>query len=136
MDDQLFIDFVDLEWCVRARTKGYSVLGAPALRLTHKLGDAPVRIFRRAYPGHSALRHYYIFRNAIALIKRGYMPWSWKSTELIKLPIRLMIYGLFMAPRLDHLRMSLLGIGHGLTGKLGKLRVAPKSHKKRHGKIS
>ncbi|WP_028218334.1 glycosyltransferase family 2 protein [Paraburkholderia oxyphila] len=121
MDDALFIDFVDLEWCVRARGRGFSVLGAPALRLAHSLGGEPVRVFGRAYPGHGALRHYYQFRNAIALMKRGYMPWSWKSTELVKLPGRLVIYGLFMSPRSEHLKMALLGIWHGLKGRLGAL---------------
>lgn len=121
MDDALFIDFVDLEWCVRARKHGYAVLGAPALRLAHSLGGEPVRVFGRAYPGHGAVRHYYQFRNAIALMKRGYMPWSWKSTELVKLPGRLFIYGLFMAPRVEHLKMALLGVWHGFTGRLGPL---------------
>ncbi|WP_133650907.1 glycosyltransferase family 2 protein [Paraburkholderia flava] len=121
MDDKLFIDFVDLEWCVRARAKGYAVLGVPTLRLAHQLGGEPVSVFGRAYPSHSALRHYYLFRNAIALIGRDYIPWSWKSTELVKLPFRLAIYGLFMTPRMDHVRMSMLGIWHGLTGRLGAL---------------
>ncbi|XNL40950.1 glycosyltransferase family 2 protein [Burkholderia lata] len=121
MDDALFIDFVDLEWCVRARSKGYSVLGAPALRLTHELGGEPVKVFGRSYPGHSAVRHYYLFRNAIALIRRSYVPWSWKSTELVKMPFRLAIYVLFMQPRMAHLRLSLLGIWHGLSGRSGEL---------------
>lgn len=121
MDDSLFIDFVDLEWCVRARAKGYSVLGAPALRLKHELGGEPVRFFGRSYPGHSAVRHYYLFRNAIALIRRSYVPWSWKSTELVKMPVRLAIYALFMQPRMAHLRLSLLGIWHGLSGRSGEL---------------
>lgn len=121
MDDSLFIDFVDLEWCVRARSKGYSVLGAPALRLKHELGGEPVKVFGRSYPGHSAVRHYYLFRNAIALIRRSYVPWSWKSTELVKMPVRLAIYALFMQPRVAHLRLSLLGIWHGLTGRTGAL---------------
>ncbi len=121
MDDALFIDFVDLEWCVRARAKGYSVLGAPALRLKHELGGEPVKFFGRSYPGHSAVRHYYLFRNAIALIRRSYVPWSWKSTELVKMPVRLAIYALFMQPRMAHLRLSLLGIWHGLSGRSGEL---------------
>ncbi len=122
MEDELFIDFVDLEWCVRARSKGYAVLGAPALRLAHSLGGTPVVVFGRAYPSHSPLRHYYMFRNAIALIKRSYIPWSWKSTELVKFPVRLAIYGLFMHPRARHVSMAMLGIWHGLTGKMGALR--------------
>ncbi|KVC46958.1 rhamnosyltransferase [Burkholderia pseudomultivorans] len=122
MDEGLFIDFVDLEWCVRARAKGYAVRGVPWLRLTHELGGVPVRVFGRSYPGHSALRHYYMFRNAIALIGRRYVPLTWKSTELVKLPFRLVIYGTFMPSRLEHVRMSLLGLWHGLIGRSGALR--------------
>lgn len=121
MDEGLFIDFVDLEWCVRAKSKGYVVLGAPALRLVHELGGDPVRVFGRPYPSHSPVRHYYLFRNAVALILRGYVPCSWKSTELVKMPFRLLIYGLFLRPRLAHLRLSLLGIWHGLVGRAGAL---------------
>jgi rhamnosyltransferase len=121
MDETLFIDFVDLEWCVRARRKGYALLGAPSLRMEHALGGEPVRVFGRIYPGHSAVRHYYMFRNAILLIRRPHIPWSWKSTELVKLPFRLMIYGLFMAPRGEHVRLSLLGLWHGMTGRTGAL---------------
>ncbi len=121
MEDQLFIDFVDLEWCVRAKAKGFAVLGAPALRLTHELGGEPVLVFGRSYPGHGPVRHYYLFRNATALIKRGYVPWSWKSTELVKMPVRLAIYGIFMRPRFAHLRLSLLGLWHGLIGRTGAL---------------
>jgi rhamnosyltransferase len=121
MDDALFIDFVDLEWCVRARSRGYAVLGAPGLRLAHELGGEPVRVLGRQYPSHSPLRHYYLFRNAVALIKRSYIPWTWKSTELVKFPFRLAIYGLFLPPRLSHLRMALTGIWHGLTGHMGRL---------------
>ncbi|WP_246217355.1 glycosyltransferase family 2 protein [Paraburkholderia panacisoli] len=122
MEDELFIDFVDLEWCIRARSKGYAVLGAPGLRLAHSLGGEPVVIFGRTYPSHSPVRHYYMFRNAIALIKRSYIPWSWKSTELVKLPVRLAIYGLFMHPRARHFGMAMLGIWHGLTSQMGALR--------------
>ncbi|PRZ46251.1 rhamnosyltransferase [Paraburkholderia fungorum] len=121
MDDDLFIDFVDLEWCVRARAKGYELLGVPTLRLAHELGGEPVRILGRPYPSHSPLRHYYLFRNAVSLIKRNYVPWSWKSTELIKFPFRLAIYGLFLQPRLEHLRMAFIGIWHGLIGRMGRL---------------
>ena len=120
MDDALFIDLVDLEWCVRARSKGYVVLGAPGLRLAHELGGEPVQVFGRQYPSHGPLRHYYVFRNAVALIRRSYIPWTWKSTELVKFPFRLAIYGLFLRPRLTHLRMAMMGIWHGLTGRMGR----------------
>ncbi|WP_434064398.1 glycosyltransferase family 2 protein [Paraburkholderia largidicola] len=121
MDDVLFIDFVDVEWCVRARRTGYAVLGSPSLRLSHSLGGEPIRVMGRNYPSHSPVRHYYLFRNAIALMGRRYMPWSWKGTELIKLPVRVLIYGLCLTPRFQHVRMALLGIWHGMIGRMGAL---------------
>lgn len=124
MDDSLFIDFVDLEWCVRARRANYAILGAPFLRLAHELGGEPIRVLGRNYPNHSPIRHYYLFRNVIALVMRRYMPWSWKGNELLKLPFRIAIYGIWLTPRMQHLRMATLGIWHGLTGRMGALKKA------------
>lgn len=124
MDDSLFIDFVDLEWCARARAAGFSVAGAPWLRLAHELGGEPVRFLGRTYPSHSPLRHYYLFRNAVALMKRKYVPWQWKANELLKMPFRLAIYGIWLEPRWRHLQMAFLGIWHGLKGRSGPLTAA------------
>jgi rhamnosyltransferase len=124
MDDSLFIDFVDLEWCVRARAAGYRVAGAPWLRLVHELGGEPVSILRHSYPTHSPLRHYYQFRNAVVLMKRKYVPWKWKANELLKMPFRLVIYGIWLKPRSHHVWMALLGIWHGLKGRGGPFNTA------------
>ncbi|MFL9928050.1 glycosyltransferase family 2 protein [Paraburkholderia sp. RL18-103-BIB-C] len=119
MEDALFIDFVDLEWCVRAKQRGCRVLGVPWVHMSHELGGEPVRILGRSYPMHGPLRHYYQFRNVIALMKRSYMPRAWKTTELIKLPVRILIYSLFPGQRLLHVRMALLGLRDGWQGRLG-----------------
>ena len=119
MDDALFIDFVDLEWCVRAKKKGYCVLGVPWVRMSHELGGEPVRIFGRAYPMHGPLRHYYQFRNVIALMRRSSMPLAWKTTEVIKLPVRMLIYCFFPSRRKEHLSMAWRGLRDGWRGRLG-----------------
>lgn len=121
MDDTLFIDFVDLEWCARARATGHRVVGAPWLRMQHELGDTPIRIFGRAYPMHGPVRHYYAFRNATALFKRRYIPLGWKLSEMIKLPVRLVIYALFIPRGWTHVRLSLHGVSDGLNGRLGPI---------------
>ncbi|MFL9952480.1 glycosyltransferase family 2 protein [Paraburkholderia nemoris] len=120
MEDALFIDFVDLEWCVRAKQKGYRILGLPWIRMRHELGAEPVRIFGRLYPMHGPLRHYYQFRNVIALLKRSYVPWSWKTTELVKLPVRLVVYSFFPGQRSQHIMMALRGLRDGWIGRLGR----------------
>lgn len=122
MDDALFIDFVDLEWCVRAKQKGFRVLGVPWVRMSHELGGEPVRVFGRTYPMHGPLRHYYQFRSVIALMKRSSMPMTWKSTELIKLPVRVVIYCFFPDQRKEHLAMVWRGVRDGWSGRLGAYR--------------
>ena len=122
MDDALFIDFVDLEWCVRAKRKGFRVLGVPWVRMSHELGGEPVRVLGRAYPMHGPLRHYYQFRNAVALMKRSSMPMTWKSTELIKLPVRIAIYCFFPEQRKEHFAMVWRGVCDGWHGRLGAYR--------------
>lgn len=121
MDDSLFIDFVDTEWCIRARSRGYRVVGIPWVKMQHELGEEPIRALGRSYPMHSPVRHYYLFRNAVALLKRSYVPWTWKSTELVKLPVRLVIYALFAPDARAHLTMALRGIRHGWVGRMGML---------------
>ena len=120
MDETLFIDFVDVEWCLRAKRVGYRILGVPWIRMRHELGSEPVRVFGRPYPMHSPLRHYYLFRNAIALMRRPDLPFSWKSTELMKLPVRLLIYSLMPAQKMEHLTMALRGLYDGWSGRLGR----------------
>ncbi|MFM0414755.1 glycosyltransferase family 2 protein [Paraburkholderia aromaticivorans] len=122
MDDALFIDFVDLEWCVRAKTKGFRVLGVPWVRMSHELGGEPVKVFGRSYPMHGPLRHYYQFRNVIALMKRSSMPMTWKTTEIVKLPVRVLIYCCFPSQRKEHLTMVWRGVRDGYRGRLGAYR--------------
>jgi rhamnosyltransferase len=120
MDDSLFIDFVDVEWCLRAKRSGFRVLGVPWIRMRHELGCEPVRVLGRIYPMHSPLRHYYLFRNAVALIKRRDLPFRWKSAELLKLPVRLVVYALMPNQRKAHLSMALRGFYDGCIGRMGR----------------
>lgn len=120
MQDDLFIDFVDLEWCVRAKRRGFAVLGVSSVVMRHNLGDEPVRALGRSFAMHSPIRHYYLFRNAVALACRRDIPVSWKTSELVKLPVRLVVYGGFADCRREHIRMAFSGIWDGLRKRLGE----------------
>jgi len=122
MDAALFIDFVDVEWCVRARRAGYAVVGLPWLVMEHSLGDEPVTFLGRRFAMHSAFRHYFIFRNALALILyRTYMPMSWKLSELVKFPVRFVVYTLLSGQPREQFTMICRGISDGVRNRLGPL---------------
>lgn len=123
MDEGLFIDHVDTEWFLRARSKGFKAFGVGAARMQHGLGEETHRLNfggrERNVPQHKPFRYYYIFRNSIALYKRGYTSWLWKWNDVQRLGMIFVMFGLLKAPRWQNMRMMLLGSWHGLIGKTG-----------------
>lgn len=122
MDDDLFIDLVDIEWCLRAKSHGYKVLGLPTVLMVHEIGCKPVNVFGRKFANHSPIRHYFYFRNSIELMRRDYIPKAFKRVEFWKLLPRFCVYALFTDNRFAQAKMMSKGILHGITRKLGPYR--------------
>ena len=117
-----FIDHIDTEWGLRARSKGWTILGVADAQLGHRLGEKMSRIWwlrERQVPHHSPLRHYYMFRNTILLIREPFVPWHWKRHHAMRLA-KLGGFFLALAPqRGPRLRMMLQGLWDGLRGRSG-----------------
>lgn len=120
MNTDLFIDYVDIEWGQRARSKGYENFGCFSAHMQHSLGDQPIRFMGKAYPARSPLRHYYMFRNAVLLYKMPHIPTNWKWADGLRLVLKYGFYILFAQPRLKHFSMMSKGVLHGLQGRTGK----------------
>jgi len=121
MRDDLFIDYVDIEWGLRARHHGFQSFGVCSAHMQHSLGDHPIRLFGMNFPLHSPLRHYYHFRNAVLLSKEPWVPLNWKLVNGWRMCLKYVFYSLFAKPRMAHARMMSIGVWHGLVGKAGKL---------------
>jgi rhamnosyltransferase len=121
MAEELFIDYVDIEWGLRARRLGFQSYGVCAAQMSHDLGDAPITFMGRRLPVHSPLRHYYHFRNAVWLYRSADLPLHWKCADGWRLLLKYGFYTLFGSPRLDHFRMMSRGIVDGLRGRMGPL---------------
>jgi rhamnosyltransferase len=121
MRDDFFIDYVDIEWGLRARHHGFQSYGVCSARMRHNLGDRPIKFLGKHVPLHSPLRHYYHFRNAVILYKESWVPWNWKLVDGWRLCLKYAFYSIFAKPRSIHFRMMSLGIWHGLLGRCGKL---------------
>jgi rhamnosyltransferase len=118
----LFIDSVDLEWCCRARSRGFALYGVCGARLDHRLGDR-----RRAVLNglrlvvHSPERVYYMTRNRILLYQRPYVPLQWKIKDVFRALAKFTALMMFVAPRAEYLRMTARAIRDALAGRGGKL---------------
>ncbi len=122
MREDLFIDYIDIEWGLRARSHGFQCYGVCGANMEHNLGDKPIIVLGKQFPSHSPLRHYYHFRNAVCLYRQFWIPINWKIVDGWRLLLRYGFYTLFAKPRSKHLKMMTLGLWHGLIGRMGPLR--------------
>ena len=119
MRADFFIDVVDIEWCLRARSLGYCVYGVCMAHLAHRLGDNPVYFLGKYYPTHSPRRRYFQVRNSILLYREPWVPLNWKLASASKM-ILTMGFSIFMSiPKMQPLKSIISGFFHGLTGRSG-----------------
>jgi rhamnosyltransferase len=122
MDASLFIDNVDIEWCFRARRKGYRLFGVGAARMRHRIGDSVKKIpwFGNVVV-HSPVRLYYMTRNRVLLYRRSGTPRVWIAQDMPRLLFKMFRFGLFITPRATNIRYMLAGLMDGWRGTSGPI---------------
>lgn len=88
MEERLFIDHVDTEWCFRAKRVGYGYHGVQAALMEHELGRNRKKIWLgrwRQVPDYQPERLYYLARNTLWLARRSYIPPACKQHLLTRL---------------------------------------------------
>lgn len=119
--DELFIDYVDTEWCLRVRRHGLRILGVGNAFMDHSIGEQYLTIMGRELPMHTPIRLQYQFRNQIWLIKQPWVSWQWRIIDSIRC-IKLIVVYMFFAPKkLSNLQAIAKGIFHGTTNRMGKI---------------
>ncbi len=123
MNKGLFIDHVDLAWCLRAVDMGYRILICGDARLIHELGEETTRLpGGREIHVQSPVRAYYMVRNTLLLMRAPFMPLKWKLGYLPYLTKYLGFYAL--APgRGKRLPLMARGLRDGVTGRTGRLQI-------------
>ena len=121
MEEDLFISYVDTEWCIRAKSKGYQLYGVGSAKMSHDIGDDVITLCGRKLPVYSSLRYYYTVRNNIWLIRQNWMPLEWKVLNIKRLVIFYVLYSLLVGERYNNWKMMMKGLWHGLKGRMGKI---------------
>jgi len=90
MRSDYFIDNVDLEWCFRARAKGFRLLGTDHAHLHHRIGeDGQAWAVRQGWVvQHSPLRFYYSSRNRLHLHHQAHAPWVWRIKDGVRFVLK------------------------------------------------
>lgn len=116
LDESLFIDFVDFEWCLRCRARGVRVHIVPSATMRHNLGMRTVNLWVMGGILHGAERTYYKVRNPILLLRKKHVPWAFALRETLIAVAQ----GILVAPKssapLRHMRSVTRGLWDGVRG--------------------
>ncbi|AFU97740.1 glycosyltransferase family 2 protein [Simiduia agarivorans] len=119
MDESLFIDAVDHEWCWRARAKSYALFQSPGVVMLHHQGEADKQLLGFRYRVSAPFRLYYQFRNVLLLCRRSYVPLYWKLRNLALMLPKLLVNAARRGDGVQRFRWGLKGIWHGLLNQSG-----------------
>lgn len=114
MDDSLFIDYVDTEWCLRARSLGNHIFVDPQLVMEHEIGSYNMKLLWWRVPVHSASRRYYRIRNSFFLFRYPYMPRVVCIREVTFSIMHQIFLMFFTNEKKEHFRSLLRGVKDGL----------------------
>ena len=90
MKESYFIDNVDLEWCFRASSMGFSLLGTDDAVLYHAIGERSLNPLVKAglMVQHNPARTYYSSRNRVHLYSLKYSPLGWKLRDIVRFSLK------------------------------------------------
>ncbi len=118
MRDQFFLNWVDAEWCFRARDRGYRCYIVPSVLMAHSIGDAVAHLFGKEFRLHSLFNEYYYVRNGAFLLRVRTMGWKYRSMMLVTLPKFILVHGWLNENRLRSFKVLLRALREGLFGTM------------------
>jgi rhamnosyltransferase len=116
MNEDLFIDCIDVDWSFRAQAKGYKLYASPKAAMMHTIGEKRMNVAGRSIAVHSPLRRYYLFRNSIFMVRNKDIPIGYKIREITFNTLRLIVYFSVSSDRIKYLKYSFSGFKDGLKG--------------------
>jgi rhamnosyltransferase len=120
MDESLFIDYVDTEWCLRCYKSGYLVFINPEAKMIHSIGNSSFSVFGFNIPVHSPARRYYRVRNSLKLLRYSHVPKLLALREIFFCAIHSLILIAHEKDKTNYLKSFLLGIKDGICNIEGE----------------
>lgn len=119
-NEAFFLDCVDIEWCLRARARGYQLFVVRDAELGHAIGEQVLKVGVASLMVHSPQRTYLMVRNHVALWKMPWLPVNWKLRDIVWVGIRSAAL-LSLAPQKKARLMAIAqGVWHGLINNTKK----------------
>lgn len=119
----LFIDSVDIEFCLRLKQHGERIFFVKDAFINHELGCPHDKngFFSKFYSKHSPLRRYYIYRNYFYILNVYFFKFPFFVIKFtISHFILFLTIVLYERNWIENFKFIFKGLLHGLLGKFGK----------------
>lgn len=128
-DEDLFIDYVDHDFCLQARKYKRRILEVPSATMLHSLGDIDYHDlggYQVHVTNHAPIRHYYLMRNRLYVWLKYFDSFPvWVAKDIfstLKMVVRM---ALFERDRYERFKYLLLGVRGFMSGEKG---ICPKKY--------
>lgn len=118
---ELFLDYVDIEWSLRARHCGFHFFVTREAQMHHEIGERVVTVFGRSLWVHKPNRQYFLVRNHLLLWRYGHISLPWKIRDALQVAMKIGLLLLLQRPRLQRLGWAVRGLWDGLRGRSGPI---------------
>jgi rhamnosyltransferase len=123
MEEAFFIDYVDLEWCIRCRRAGIPIQVVPSVTMAHAIGSKVINNGPLTTFVHSPIRSYYRLRNAFLLFRMRHVPRLYVLHEVAAALVHHLLQLRYSQDRSQHARFGWRGLVDGLRGVRGKFEL-------------
>jgi rhamnosyltransferase len=119
-EEHLFVDYVDTEWCIRAKNAGFQLLGCKSAIMNHTIGLSSINFFNRKTVVCEPIRVYYKARNAVWLARSQRISLNWRVI-LISLTIKLFVINVLLpSNKFTRIGFFIRGVFDGIANRMGK----------------
>nr|WP_263324801.1 glycosyltransferase family 2 protein [Neobacillus sp. Marseille-Q6967] len=122
-EEDYFIDFLDHEFCLRARSHGYKIFMSPQVSMVHNLGNTKQHKLLNSNvlaSNHNYIRRYYMTRNRLYTYKKYFgTEKQWIKQDFITTAKDFIVILLFEKDRGKKLSSMLKGVFDAAIGKKG-----------------
>ncbi|WP_312592617.1 hypothetical protein [Stutzerimonas nitrititolerans] len=123
-NEELFIEYVDTEWCFRLRSYGKHIYQSSGSFIFHELSDdLPKNFLGMKLLKYSPLRRYYFYRNSFFMLRSKHVTTYYKFRILTAFVNRFFSIFIFEGPKIESIRMSIKGGLDGIRSKFGRFSI-------------
>lgn len=117
--DDLFIDWVDHEWCYRLAKQGWRFARNMNAKMPHRLGEREAYFFSKRFFVPTPFRHYFQVRDGLALLTLKHVPLHAKIRIILTYPARMVLYPIILEKGLERLKWMLMGTAAAFRREVG-----------------